>query len=323
MAVSDAEVGSAAAGAIRELLSPDALGRPALEALQLVADLVRRRKCAAPARVVEALLVLRLREVAPPSADDKGAPQALRVSAGVDKGASAAVAAAGCRPLLGAPRKGSAQGLRLVSSAPSVSPPHAQPSRPSAKRRGARPRRGSWRRISTKQRRGPTARSRRRCRARYWRCGKGGVGWRPEGKARVLWQRVAGWGLFVVSELLGFESPGTLPATSNPQALFETFFRVLKHCAGAVATAQAQQRQQAAAATAGAAPGGSAAPADDAPPPPSGAALEQPWPASRVAGKFPLLAPVLAGLGRYSHLISVEYFNDLMAVLLDVRLTGV
>jgi nucleolar complex protein 3 len=72
MAVSDPEVGATACGAISEQLSPDALGKPALEALQLVADLVRRRKCAAPARVMEALLVLKLREVPPPSADDKG-----------------------------------------------------------------------------------------------------------------------------------------------------------------------------------------------------------------------------------------------------------
>lgn len=47
--------------------------------------------------------------------------------------------------------------------------------------------------------------------------------------------------------------------------------------------------------------------------------LLQPWPAAKVARKFPLLQPVLEGLGRYSHLISVEYFNDLMAVLQEVR----
>ncbi len=35
----------------------------------------------------------------------------------------------------------------------------------------------------------------------------------------------------------------------------------------------------------------------------------------RCAKKFPLLAPALAGLGRFAHLISVEYFGDLLAVM--------
>jgi nucleolar complex protein 3 len=86
------------------------------------------------------------------------------------------------------------------------------------------------------------------------------------------------------------------------QALFEVFFRVLKHCSTATAN-------QAAAAAA------SAAPADDSS---SKGVLLQPWPASKVHRKFPLLQPALEGLGRYSHLISVEYFNDLMAVLQEV-----
>jgi hypothetical protein len=47
--------------------------------------------------------------------------------------------------------------------------------------------------------------------------------------------------------------------------------------------------------------------------------LIQPWAAAKVHRKFPLLQPTLAGLGRYSHLISVDYFNDLMAVLQEVR----
>ena len=88
---------------------------------------------------------------------------------------------------------------------------------------------------------------------------------------------------------------------------------MLKHCATTVAAAQQSQRQQEEAGGPGADATGAAAGAA------AGAALEQPWPASKVAGKFPLFAPVLAGLGRYSHLISVEYFNDLMAVLLEVR----
>jgi nucleolar complex protein 3 len=70
MAVSDPDVGASACAAIRDLLSPDVLGSPALEALQLVADLVRKKNCGTQARVVEVLLVLKLKEVAPPPADD-------------------------------------------------------------------------------------------------------------------------------------------------------------------------------------------------------------------------------------------------------------
>ncbi|KAI8469899.1 MAG: nucleolar complex-associated protein-domain-containing protein [Monoraphidium minutum] len=76
MAVSDPEVGSAACGAISAILAPDSATRPGLEALQLAADLVRRRKCGAPARVVEALLVLKLREAAPPGPDGGRGPAA-------------------------------------------------------------------------------------------------------------------------------------------------------------------------------------------------------------------------------------------------------
>jgi nucleolar complex protein 3 len=41
-------------------------------------------------------------------------------------------------------------------------------------------------------------------------------------------------------------------------------------------------------------------------------------PRDRMLKKHPLLYPVLEGLGRYAHLISVEYFNDLMAVFHEV-----
>jgi nucleolar complex protein 3 len=89
------------------------------------------------------------------------------------------------------------------------------------------------------------------------------------------------------------------------QALFEVFFRVLKHCSTATSN-------QAAVAAEGLA---AAAVDDDSS---SKGVLQQPWAASKVHRKFPLLQPVLEGLGRYSHLISVEYFNDLMAVLQEV-----
>jgi nucleolar complex protein 3 len=38
----------------------------------------------------------------------------------------------------------------------------------------------------------------------------------------------------------------------------------------------------------------------------------------RMLKKHPLLYPVLEGLGRYAHLISVEYFNDMMTVFHEV-----
>jgi nucleolar complex protein 3 len=93
------------------------------------------------------------------------------------------------------------------------------------------------------------------------------------------------------------------------QALFEVFFRVLKHCSAATSN-------QAAAAAAAAAAAVAAAADDEGSS--SKGVLQQPWPASKVHRKFPLLQPALEGLGRYSHLISVEYFNDLMAVLQEV-----
>ncbi len=38
----------------------------------------------------------------------------------------------------------------------------------------------------------------------------------------------------------------------------------------------------------------------------------------RAAKRFPLLAPSLEGLRRFAHLISVEYFSDLLAVMVQV-----
>lgn len=76
--------------------------------------------------------------------------------------------------------------------------------------------------------------------------------------------------------------------SSALEALFEVFFRVLKT------------------ATASGLVGGAA---EGAPP----------MPASRFLKRFPLLAPTLEGLSRFAHLISVDYFADLMAVLEQVR----
>lgn len=48
-------------------------GTTSLEAVQLVADLVRKKKCAAPPLVVSSLLVLRFDQVKPVSAGGEGA----------------------------------------------------------------------------------------------------------------------------------------------------------------------------------------------------------------------------------------------------------
>jgi hypothetical protein len=42
------------------------------------------------------------------------------------------------------------------------------------------------------------------------------------------------------------------------------------------------------------------------------------WSRERVLRKFPLLYPTLEGLARYTHLIDVGYFNDLMEVFKQV-----
>ena len=45
------------------------------------------------------------------------------------------------------------------------------------------------------------------------------------------------------------------------------------------------------------------------------------WSRERVLKKFPLLYPTLEGLARYTHLIDVGYFNDLMDVFKQVMQT--
>lgn len=106
------------------------------------------------------------------------------------------------------------------------------------------------------------------------------------------------------------------------QALFEIFFRVVKQCSSSTA-ANYHQRQQQPTSKASSVPqeAGNRTVADDASHSSSRAALLPPWPVAKVHRKFPLLQPTLEGLGRYSHLISVEYFNDLMSVLQQVSCT--
>lgn len=115
----------------------------------------------------------------------------------------------------------------------------------------------------------------------------------------------------------------TLPMSL--QALFEVFFRVLKQCSASAAfyqqqqqqTQQQRQQQQHAAGNPG--PGSKPSSASAAGAGGEAEPVLQPWSAAKVQRKFPLLQPVLEGLGRYSHLISIDYFNDLMAVLQEVR----
>ncbi|KAF6266173.1 CBF/Mak21 family-domain-containing protein [Scenedesmus sp. NREL 46B-D3] len=213
----DAQVAAAACDAVRQLLQEDVQGTSSLEAVQLVADLVKTRKCSVPPAVVSCLLVLRFEQVTPVSAGGEGA--------GGGK----------------------------------------------AKKLGKKAARRAKRKTDLDK--------------EFEEAEAG-----PDLAQLALLQ----------SQML--------------EALFEVFFRVLKHCSTATS-------HHAATATAGtAAAAAASAPAEDD----SGSkgVLQQPWPASKVHRKFPLLQPALEGLGRYSHLISVEYFNDLMAVLQDLLAAG-
>jgi nucleolar complex protein 3 len=97
------------------------------------------------------------------------------------------------------------------------------------------------------------------------------------------------------------------------------FFRVLKHCSASTTSGSNSSSTTTDSAAAAAGMNGSAAQLDSSSSSSSKGVLTQPWPAAKVHRKFPLLQPTLTGLGRYSHLISVDYFNDLMAVLQEVR----
>ena len=72
------------------------------------------------------------------------------------------------------------------------------------------------------------------------------------------------------------------------EALFEVYFRVIKTATASGLRAGASSE------------GGAAAP---------------PLPASRFAKRFPLLVPTMEGLSKFAHLISIDYFQDLMAAL--------
>ncbi len=73
------------------------------------------------------------------------------------------------------------------------------------------------------------------------------------------------------------------------EALFEVYFRVLKHCTTSGLAQGVTEEGEGGDGSLG-------------------------WSPERVLRKFPLLYPTLEGLARYTHLISVDYFNDLMEV---------
>ncbi|KAK9813219.1 hypothetical protein WJX72_010918 [[Myrmecia] bisecta] len=176
----DVSTRSMCCGAISELLRADREGAIALEAVQLVADLVKRRKCICPPEVVRTLLVLKFGDV---SREDVA-------KAGKDKGGKKAK------------RKRKAKGDEVDQAFKEAD---AAPS------------------LSERQR--------------------------------------------LQSQML--------------EALFEVMFRVLKQCTASGVAAR------------------------------PGVALSN----EQVQKRLPLLAPSLEGLARYAHLISVEYFGDLMAIM--------
>jgi nucleolar complex protein 3 len=88
------------------------------------------------------------------------------------------------------------------------------------------------------------------------------------------------------------------------EALFEIYFRVLKHCVAFGANLLAQESKK--------------GPQDPSNEPASVPAPGLGWSRERFMRRFPLLYPALEGLARYTHLISVEYFNDLMEGFKDL-----
>ncbi|KAG2441809.1 hypothetical protein HXX76_003419 [Chlamydomonas incerta] len=236
MASGDPETRSMACEAVGSLLTggergdESGSGRAALEAVQLIADLIKRRKCAVPPEVIRTLSVLRFRDV-------------IRAKAGEDQDEE------------GRRKKGKKAEKRDVK--------------------------------------------RRR---------------KEDDVARAFKEANAG--------------PDTAELAKQQslmlEALFEAYFRVLKHATsvGLSGPGGANAAAAPSAAAAGRAPAPDAA--DDLGPssssggevgprvPSNSAAL--PWPRSKLLKKCPLLHPVLDGLAKYTHLISVDYMNDLLDV---------
>ncbi|GLI63195.1 hypothetical protein VaNZ11_006093 [Volvox africanus] len=223
MASPDPETRSLACEAVRGLLEGEdcgdegGAGRAALEAVQLVADLIRKRKCVAPPELVRTLSVLRFRDVA--------------------------------RPGHGGDEDEEAGGKRRKGG--------------KAEKRDAKRRK------------------------------------KEDDVARAFKESAAGPDKEEAARL----------QSSMLEGLFEIYFRVLKHCCAVGLSAGA------AAGNAGEDGDGDG---DAAGPRVPSASSAPTWSRSRVLKKCPLLHPVLDGLARYTHLISVDYMNDLMAVFSDL-----
>ncbi|KAG1668841.1 hypothetical protein FOA52_004936 [Chlamydomonas sp. UWO 241] len=101
------------------------------------------------------------------------------------------------------------------------------------------------------------------------------------------------------------------------EALFEIYFRVLKHATSSGLAALSRE----AAAGGKEAAGSEASTSTSMSAGSAGVAGSLGWGRDRLTKKFPLLYPTLEGLARYTHLISVEYFNDLMEVFKQLLLS--
>ncbi|GLC45484.1 hypothetical protein PLESTB_000319100 [Pleodorina starrii] len=228
MASPDPETRSLACEAVRSLLEggdggdEGGAGRAALEAVQLIADMIRKRKCVAPPELVRTLSVLRFRDVARPGREDEEEEGGKR-------------------------KKGR-----------------------KAEKRDAKRRR------------------------------------KDDDVARAFKESSAGPDK---EELARLQS-------SMLEALFEIYFRVLKHCCAIGLSAGGGAAGAAGAGADGegdddGGPGGGGASAGPRVP---SSSLATPWSRARLLKRCPLLHPVLDGLARYTHLISVDYMNDLLSV---------
>lgn len=77
----DGEIRDECCATLRQLLMTDVGGKTSLEAMQLVADLVRKRKCVLSPDVVSSLLVLRFEQVTPTAQGGEGVGAKVRAAA--------------------------------------------------------------------------------------------------------------------------------------------------------------------------------------------------------------------------------------------------
>ncbi|GAX79807.1 hypothetical protein CEUSTIGMA_g7247.t1 [Chlamydomonas eustigma] len=238
MTARDQEIRVLCCSAVKQLLTGDVEGGVALEAVQLVADLVKNRKCDCLPDVVRTLSVLAFTEVKrdkEEGGDKKVKEKAIKIKKPGKKAAAAA---------------------KLGS-----------PGMPTAAIEALKAKAASSRSIAKDVER------------EYKEADAG-----PDARLRASRQ----------SKML--------------EALFEIYFRVIKHCtsSGLLHSEEdgshnsTQGRPDSATASSTMSPGHTASTLG--------------WSREKLLRKFPLLNPSLEGLARYTHLISVEYFNDIMEV---------